>query len=115
MGRISCDGMPQWFLNPNVAHGDGPGKSGRGRFPLPLPLAPMLERGDLWIGPWEPAPGSVPRPWRRLIRSPADDGPLGAVRFASPWPAPRRPWQPSAVLELVETGDQALVLTLRRS
>jgi hypothetical protein len=79
----------------------------------------MLERPEVRIGPWRAALASqvdrAHRSWSRSIRVPEDDTDLGAVRFAGDWPPRRRWWPRRPALEVVETLDQALLLTLRRS
>jgi hypothetical protein len=69
----------------------------------------MLERQELWLGPW-----SADTPLRRVIHEADSREPLGQARWhprpVSAW----RRWLTRASLEVVETEDDSLLLTVRR-
>ncbi len=69
----------------------------------------MLEHHELWLGPW-----STAEPSRRAIHEAAGRQPLGQARWrprpASSW----RRWLTQPTLEVVETEDESLLLTVHR-
>lgn len=69
----------------------------------------MLERQELWLGPW-----SADDPRRRAISEAPGLEPLGQARWR---PRPTSLWErwwTRPTLEVVETEDESLLLTVRR-
>src|SRR5438046_2760058 len=76
----------------------------------------MLTRTKLQIGPWQFDPVDEGAARIRPVRDPVTGAVLGMVRFLR---AERRPWwsfwRSAAALEICETEDRAVVMSMRSS
>ncbi len=75
----------------------------------------MLDRSRLALGPWQTDPGEALAVGVRPVRDDATGEPLGVVRFALEKKSWWRFWSSPAGLEISETDDRALMMTVRPS
>jgi hypothetical protein len=73
----------------------------------------MLEAPSLWIHPWQRT-GAVPRNWTRLVTDGSTSAALGRVNWLGPPERSWFDWLRGQRLEVLETDDAALLLTLVR-